>query len=480
MDGRMNPFSYLVEDVEREFFQKAAEEIAVDLRNESVIQEPEIPSRFQKLASLVYQSNKHGLTKQASEEMFSIETFSSYENILNKVAASAYWEPLGMTKSAMGFLTVLEEAGVDEGELVKFAEHILEDTIGTDALIEASMEKEAGDTRPIEEVYDELVKEALPAAVGSAARAAGSGLKWLGRNLFPGVSKNTISRAGSAIGRTVVKPEKFRRVGEALQKVAPSVRGKVRGFVDKRRLSAIEQHSPYSRRLHRQRKALRSQLSTAGSSRAVELGEKLKAVNRNLENIKAKMLNIRGKRRAAAGRSGVEQKTMPPSPKKPPKPSTEGAEKAQQAATPPPKTEAPSGGGLKPGEIEADAKRLHARGSRYGEEKQNRYGAKYVGPEDTPKATAGVTPKSTGKEGPGYREKKAPDTKPKGGAPDKAPGPRPPQEAVEGKGMGVMDAWTKWGKDGWGALSDVEKSRLIRAGVMAGGGAAAYKTVFGD
>lgn len=459
MDGRIDHFSYLIEEVESDFFQKAAEEIAVVSHKEEAKTFSAVPERFQKLATLVYQSNQHGLTKQASEDMFDIGTFDSYENILNKVAASAYWEPLGMTKSAMDLLTVLEEAGVDEDELTKLAGYLVEDALGTDALIEASIEKKA------------LAAAALPVlragqGIARAVSAIGRGAKTVG---------GAIRR--SAVGRAAAKPEKFRRAGEALQKVAPSVRGKVRGFVDKRRLSAIGQHSQYSRRLHQQRKALQSQLSTAGSSRAVELGEKLKAVNRNLENIKAKMLNIRGKRRTAAGRSMVEQKTMPPSPKKPPKPSTEGAAKAQKAATPPPKTE---GGGLKPGEIEEGAKRLKARGSRYGEEKQKRYGAKYVGPEDTPKATAGVTPKSTGKEGPGYREKKAPDTKPKGGAPDKAPGPRPPQEAVEGKGMGVMDAWTKWGKDGWGALSDAEKSRLIRAGVMAGGGAAAYKTVFGD
>lgn len=436
MDGRMNPFSYLVEEVEQEFFQKTAEEIAVDLRREeSANQAPEIPVRFQKLANLVYQSNQHGLMKEASESIFS--DMDSYESILNKIAAASYWEPLGMTKSAFDFLTVLEEAGVDEGELTKFAEYIIEDTIGTDALIEASMEKEAGDTRPIEEIYDELIKES--GVWGS-----------IGRGLLRGA-------------KAVFKPGKFSRAGEALQKVTPSISGKVKGFLSKRRLGQIQAHSQYSRRLHQQRKALQSQLATAGSSKAVEIGEKLKGVNENIKAIKNKMLKIRGKRRAALGEAKVEK--IPTAPKKAPKPSTEGAAKAREAATPPPST-----GGLKPGEVEAGAKRLYERGSRYGEEKSKRYGARHVGPEDTGK-------KSPPGEGGGYREKKP---KPPASAPERAPGPRPPKEAVEGKGMGVMDAWSKWGREGWEALTDVEKSRLVRAGVMAGGGLATYKTVFGD
>lgn len=531
MDGRIGHFSYLIEEVESDFFQKAAEEIA----KEEAKTFPAVPERFQKLATLVYQSNQHGLTKQASEDMFDAGTFSSYENILNKVAASAYWEPLGMTKSAMDLLTVLEEAEVDEDELTKFAEYILEDTIGTDALIEASMEKEAGDARPIEEIYDELVKIArfgILKGIGKLFKrtkgpstSVPSGFRSVQQKVTGGIQ--TMGREGKRlIGKAVGKPRRIQRLAEATRRMPAAIRGKAKGFVDKLRLGKIRRQGAYMSRLQGERRALKSHLETAGPGKAREIGEQLKRVNKDIESVKGKMRTRIQKRKSALRESGVERniRTTPP-PKKAPKPTEEGAAKAREAATPPPKTEAPPKapdptgapkpkgerskaqvdtrdlpknlGGLKgegpatrkkpvgsvdTSEAERAAKetgeRMRAAGAkgrgdkvRDFESAKNREAAERVF-----SGEAGVTPKAETKGS--YRARG--EKKTTGGAPEQAPGPRPPQEAVEGKGMGVMDAWTKWGKDGWGALSDAEKSRLIRAGVMAGGGAAAYKTVFGD
>lgn len=367
MDGRIGHFSYLIEEVESGFFQKAAEEIAAEPSQEEAKTGPAVPERFQKLATLVYQSNQHGLVKQANESLFDTGNIGSYEDILNKVAASSLWEPLGMTKSALDYLDALEEAGIDGEELGKFASHILEDTLETDAVIEASINDDS---------CEDLSKIARLAVV-----------------------KNLLSRAGKAIA----KPGKFKAMGEAIQQrgirdiaAAPfrrtgqAIAGKYRKEVGKMRQRARLARSKRLTSLQQQRMDVRKQFAAAPTSAKVELGNKLKGINKQIERQKSRVRDVARKQKATL-----------------------------RAATPKP----------------APAVR-------------------------TPKAEAKAPAKSS--------------------APEAAPSARPPKEAVEGKGVGVMDAWTKWGKEGWGALTDAEKSRLIRAGVMAGGGTAAYNVAFGD
>lgn len=133
---------------------------------------------------------------------------------------------------------------------------------------------------------------------------------------------------------------------------------------------------------------------------------------------------------------------------------------------------------------EASAK---ARGVSEAEFERLRSGQAGIPPVSKPTAAPPPTapaPKGTAPGG-GQATTGAPKPKGKGkrkgnGEAAKGPGDRPPVEAVEGKGMGVMDAWTKWGKEGWGALSPQEKARLVRAGVAGAGGLVAYKTVFAD
>ncbi len=394
MDGRIDHFSYLIEEVESGFFQKAADEIAAEPSREEAKTIAAVPERFQKLATLVYQSSQHGLTKQASESLFDVESIGSYEDILNRVAASSPWEPLGMTKSALEYLDALEEIGVEGEELDKLAYHILDDTMETDAVIEASINGDsyeelskiarAGVVRRVLGLFraPKGVQPVVPSAGRDIQQMAHSGLRTMGREA---------KRLGK---KEIVKPGKFRAVGKAIQQrgirdvaTAPfrragqAVSRGYRKAVGGLRQRAKAARSEYLTKLQQKRMDLRKELPGASRVQKAEINNRIKDVNRQIEKQKGRVQKVVRKQKASLAKAEGKAK---PAPKPAAKPTAE------------------------------------------------------------------------------------------------APSARPPKEAVEGKGVGVMDAWTKWGEKGWAALTDLEKSRLIRAGVLGGTGAVAYKTVFGD
>lgn len=566
MDGRIDHFSYLIEEVESDFFQKTAEEIAVSsIPQQSSVQDdiytivsdgfgPTVEfEQIEKLASLIRKSNQLGMTKEAESQLLS--GWNDYSSLLSVVAAASN-EQEGMAKTACDVVFAMEEVLAGHGSLDKVASHLVLDSLWVDAVSGGLTKEAVGGIRAFL-----AAAKALPKAFGGAAKAI--------RHPIQSIRQHGVKGYAQRVGRAIEAP---------VQKAYHGTQAKILGKHIQRSRGNISKDVAA-------RESLRKQIaSSKDPTTRAELGTRLKGVEKSIEtqtkrrmSAKRQLLkserasgadyvkptfrkSLKGqaaqarldRKRSAAKRSRDEgaakareaAKAPEPTPPAPggkpdlklvppvqPKTGPTGAPKptgkrdpaqvdtrnlkqnldvdphgppTREGQGPSPVRKQPIGnvdtseaqraaaetgkkmegfGGQAKTKAQREADEASARARKRAEEiYEGKAGVSTGAPK--PKADA-PQPKQRTSQDPGYRKQKgpeankkqAPDKKP---APEKSPGPRPPKEDVEGKGMGVMDAWTKWGKDGWGALSDAEKSRLIRAGVMAGGGAAAYKTVFGD
>jgi len=472
MDGYKH-FGYLIEDSSQEFFQKTAEEIAKQAGGSTgtiksilasmkkiepkgaVAKQRTAASQATKLAMLIYKSNHHDLVKQATDMLFDPDQLNSYEDILNGIAASAFWEPLGMTKSAFDYLNALESINIDPDALDKLAWFIIEDSVGADLVMEAVIEKNAGDQRSLAEIQDELVKISFPglrilsrlvSGASRGAAAVGAGSKFIGSGAAKGIARSAKGSASavSNVGKKIFKPGKFQRAGEAIKSrgfkdiakapfsgASSTVSGKVRGLNAARGERAADAAHQGIRSLQAKEKALRAQQVGASTSKRVELDSKIKNITSRKSNMVDRARKINSKQRQRMDEAGQRIKRQNKSS------ASEGARKAKDAADPPK-------GGKAPDDWTKKQQDLLARGS--SKERPARPKREYE-----TKPTSG----------------KAPASPPAGAKEELA------RKAKEQPGT-YGELYKKWTGGGWGALSDAEKRKVYTA---AGGAFVAQRAV---
>lgn len=495
MDERV-AFGYLIREVEEGFFQETSFGIA-KLASAS---KPEVPQSFgtdkhAKLAMLVYQSNYQGLTKQANKLLYSPEHLDSYESILQGVAASSFWEPLGMTKSALSYLGSLEQIGVDEDELDKLANHLLGDSVETDSVIGAVMEKRAGDTRSMGEIRNELTKVAVrgllrllrrpkPSIPTSPKEMLGRGAIGAGRTM-----KQEAVRLGEKAEKgikkiTPGKPRKFERAGKAIQefgaksvvtapfrRAATAVRGAARKVRGKFHAKAQEARHRGIRKLQAEREGLRKQLSGSSAGQAEQIGTKIQAVNRKIQAQVQRARKSSAKRRALQEEAGIRRTKASRDAA-----ARETAKKTERAAEAPKGKEAPKeapkgGGGRTFSDIEIGMfRRYERRGGPKppGYDEWKRSGNPKAGERGAPKTQTGGGASG----GPAAAPKAEPKTKPKEKF-EEAPRPKeryqeaPPQNVERNFARKAQEEpstfgeiYSKWKDGGWKALSDAEKRKV--------------------
>lgn len=512
----IGPFKYIVDETEQDFFQEAAEGIAKQARLGATVKQlsaaasrrqPNLdPPKFDamasineekkllaqmtsfqggKLAMLLYQTSHEGLSKEASERLVSPD-IEGYADIVNNVAASSFWEPLGMTKNALDYLDMLEKIGCKEDGLDALADHLLGDSLCTDAAVEAVMEKTAGDERPIEEIYDELVKMAVAGAVGRllgglarGARATAGGARSLGRNLVGGEKGiEALRRAGSAVGRGASKARsaagragaavergasraighgKFQRAGKAIsqrgirdiaaqpfRRAATAVSGSMRKFRMGRAAKQMAARKAPIKALQAERTALRSRMATASGAEASKLKTQIDAITGRMGRLGQRYAKPTTRRERIMKGIGMQRSGTRTS-------AREGARKAEGAAS---KAEEGATAGAAKSKAKGDTKV----NPEWEAEVRGRAAASRKGEAFDP----------TRAKGRGFQEK--------GKAPQGGKAPQASEKAGKKlKESGYGDIWNKWKSDGWAGLSGAEKRKVY---VALGAGYVGQKMLF--
>jgi hypothetical protein len=556
MDG-IGPFDYLVKEASNDFFQDAAEGIAKEadtlgqilarvkrvkpkikkakpaLRGQGKSQQRQLrgehgltkkPTKADKavakamatakgggyghgakLAMLVYQSNVQGLDKQATDRLASLST-DSYPELLSCVAASAFWEPLGMTKAACLYLDSMEKAGADDYDLDYVANHLLGDSLQTDIIIEAVMEKQAGAEESLEELIEKLSFAPTVArlfkpfvsggrmaakagrAVASTAGKAGRGLKGAyqrsaakpPKRRFERLSKSLV---GGSLGGRIKRPFVGALAGMRQWKGSRLAR---RSAIQKADIAKTKQQIAKAKKglkpgseiaagtqLQGLRKTLEKQHLKRGKTKAKIKDLEAKA---DVTRVKAKKSRKEGgkaakgaveKAEAAAAASKVSggAKSIPKSPPVGDKIRVDAyrryeaglaAGTLRKGAPPPVGYSSWKSGGRKAAKGAVEKAEAAAAASKVSG------GAKSI--PKSPAAAPAAAGKGKGKKK--YKEAK----KGKGEAPGPPSANKPPPgatpESVKGK-PGVGDAWKKWQSDGWASLSAAEKHKIYTAAGVA-------------
>jgi hypothetical protein len=400
-----------------------------------------------KLAMLCFKSNHSGLQKEASEALWNPQE-QTYNDFIGTLAASSPMASLGISETAIQHLTSLEKIGCDVDEL---AEHVLGETIQADIYMEACFAKVAGVEEPFEkiameleaEIWDELGLEkasvaavAIPAAKlwkaiatpAKATRAVAAMRRGVSRVTTPIKGKWRGWRTGRKIKKHKVITGPMEKLKDARRQARLAIRSPKITEVERAQLSAnVENLTKQIRKLAPAQMAAGRAMTKYQRALAAKAGESIPRIPgggpRARASIEAgRAARAKAQASAAKGERGAR----------------EAAEKAER--------------GLGKGEVAAGAERYYQRGSRKGEPIPGTHtyykGTRYVGPE---RATV------------------------RGAPPARGPKP-PPASAVEGKGVGVRDAYKRWTDVGWDKLTGTEKRKLIQAGVL---GFAAQRVVLG-
>ena len=467
MDGRIGHFSYLIEEVESDFFQKTAEEIA----QENHIPEPEVifDDLPVKMAHICIQSSQSGLSKEASAAL-SMDDGQSYEAFMGKLAAASSVESLGISKTAVFYLSVLEKMGCDVDEL---AGHVLDDTLAADECLEKCGFGLASLAIPTSKAVG--LGSKVWSAIRGAGKATGRGIARAGKATGRGIAtagKATgrgIAGAGKATGRGIAGAGKA--TGRGIADAAGAVRGagsralkslrdptrsgttSLRGrFRERQMKKRIKKHQKLTAPIEKLKAARKkAQEAYSGAGSAAERARHTAQIESLTNKIRSRVPAQReaGRRMTSYERNLADRAGMQV-------PRTEGGgpkyrksvEKAQRDAD----------------KSTSQAKKDTSKAVEDAEDAVNKSWKSEV--DD-------LVSRGSNRKFPARSKGESPKGDGKGGG-----GQRPPKKDVEGKGMGVMDAWEKWGKSGWDSLTSTERSRLVRAGVVAGGGMLTYKTMF--
>jgi hypothetical protein len=388
---------------------------------------------------LVYQSNTRNLTKEANSSLFG--EVSSYQDMMNKIAASSFWEPFGVTVNGLDYLDTLEKMGVDGDTLGDVAGPMFVDCLLTDAAIEATMEKMAGAEGSIIALLEDLEK----LAIAGAFRAVAGGL---GRSLAGGAKG--VKAIGGAYGKA---RDVLRRRGGIRGIVAGKagaaearVVGGARGFFGKRRSAIAATQKEGIKTLQAERTALRNQLEGASAGEAYQIGTNLKSITKRMKRLGKTYARSITKQRKGLAAAGVSRARATKSSVASGRQAAAGAAKSSTAS---------------PGAV-ASAASFRAWKRKNGGSYSDWVNAGRPG-------AAGAA--GAGKRG--YTQSKAPKTAPSAPSPQGPPRGAGPQSVKDAPGYRAI--YSKWIKGGWKSLSDAEKRKVyVGAGVAFVGQHAVY------